>query len=134
MTPTDALTPALFDCRVGGFLGRSYAVILAEDHLVHETFGAGYTPKGQQVVRPSDEDWEQYWIVLDEIGAWGWSGEFTNPNVLDGTAWSVNIQRNGHGLAAAGSNAYPPDGRSESGLYDRFCIAVEALLGGLAFR
>jgi hypothetical protein len=134
MKSTDALRPSVFECRIGGFLGCSYAVTQADERLVYEAFGAGYTPEREQAVMPTDNDWEGFWTALDEIGAWTWSGEFVNPDVLDGTSWSIHIERNGRALAATGRNAYPPSGTADSTAHSRFCAAVEGLLGGLAFR
>ena len=122
--------PHEFDCRMGGFMGRSYAVRITGAALTYESFKSGYETDEKARIEPPQCNWEHFWATLDQLDAWSWSGQYSNPNVLDGTSWSIALEWNGRRMRASGENAYPPDGRDESPQFRGFCEAVQRLLGG----
>jgi hypothetical protein len=60
--------------------------------------------------------------------------------ILDGTSWSLSVRYSDQSLVTSGGNCYP-DGRGQptgvplrTPAFRKFEAAVEALLGGRAFR
>ena len=62
----------------------------------------------EEVIRPSPEEREHFWLLMDRIGAWEWEGKYEDSNVLDGEHWSLAIYYDGKKIECEGSNAYPP--------------------------
>ena len=58
-------------------------------------------------VSPSNEDWRQFWRVVDNVKVWEWLPGYDNELVLDGVQWSLKLERHGQKIASNGSNAFP---------------------------
>lgn len=99
-----------FECRIGGFMGKSHAAALDGDHLRYESFDDGYRLAAVVIAEPGATLWRRFWATLARLDAWAWSGEYVNRDVLDGTAWSISIEHDGKRIEATGNNAYPPNG------------------------
>ncbi len=122
--------PHHLDCFIGGFMGTSYRVHLDGDALTHETL-EHYEPTDMVRLLPDPSAWEQFWNSLDAINAWNWSGDYRNPEVMDGTNWSIRILHGTRLLAASGSNSYPPigDTTEPSPAFETFLAAISRITG-----
>jgi hypothetical protein len=86
--------------------------------------------EGGEAVReivPTTDQWEAFWSALDHAGVWKWKTRYPNPGILDGTMWSIEIEREGRSISGRGDNASPRSFRT-------FVEAIRSLLGGLHFE
>ncbi|MBK5287343.1 MAG: HD domain-containing protein [Acidimicrobiia bacterium] len=129
-TELTVATPDHLDCFIGGFMATSYRVHLDSGALIHETL-EHYEPTDLAQNEPEPSDWEQFWTSLDTINAWQWSGDYRNPEVMDGTNWSIRILHGTRLLAASGSNSYPPigDTTEPSPAFEAFLAAISRIAG-----
>jgi hypothetical protein len=115
--------PTKFVIKIGGFFGPNYEVgwhrrrlWYRNDHL-------------QLEISPSREDWRAFWTRLDQIGVWNWRKRYDDPDVLDGTQWSLDISDGVRTLQCFGSNRYPENLATKgSSPFKQFLKAVEALI------
>jgi hypothetical protein len=80
-----------------------------------------------ETLEPTDQQWVDFLRVLDSLGVWGWSPEYHDPGVVDGTSWSVEISSGERSLASRGSNRFPP-------AFEHLLAAVSHLVSGRAFE
>lgn len=132
-----------------GSAGSSYALRL-EGEVLHylctppdhhqQGFGLDrihrYAPtEGEQrKVTVSEQDWELFESVLDDLDAWNWDAHYDDPNAMQGVQWSIHFIFDKRELRCGGANAYP--GKSKIGYTTEFKIllqAVKKLLAGLEF-
>lgn len=77
---------------------------------------------------PELKEWKEFREALDRINVWGWKPNYIDPDIMDGTSWSVIIiDETGREIRSHGSNAYPRK-------FDRFLAAAKKLIGGREFR
>lgn len=82
-------------------------------------------------VRPTAEQWQEFWQAVERARVWEWQREYYNV-VLDGTGWSLKLHWAGKRIRSEGSNGFPlnnemeyePD--SEFGIFE---AAVRQLVG-----
>jgi hypothetical protein len=92
---------------------ESFSISWREDKLICRE---GLTVTNQEEIFPSEDDWESFWMVLDEIGFWDWNMEY-NLCAMEGTRWQVIIEFDDHEIHTSGRNFYP----------DNFSYFMEAL-------
>jgi hypothetical protein len=91
-------------CMSGVFLQLHDGVLIKSDALCSDSQPV---PLGCGRCQPSDEQWQQFWQELEQIGVWSWQSEYQNPNVLDGEMWLLELAFAGKQLNTEGCNAYP---------------------------
>jgi hypothetical protein len=76
--------------------------------------------------------WERFWQDLDRIGLWNWYSDYTDPLVLDGTGWRLEMKHAGREIKTGGDNDYPgadgPAYKHESS-FGQFLAALRRLTG-----
>lgn len=107
---------------VGGFFGGYYEVEinLISKELKWKHFGAGEETTYQKVIRNATAT--KVLEELKDIDVLNWKAKYVEPDVLDGTQWSLEIIRNGRNIKKYGSNMYP-DG------WKRFCEMIRHTSG-----
>jgi hypothetical protein len=85
-------------------------------------------------VVPTEEAWEKFWKVMDEVGVWEWKTNYDNLHIMDGQRWTLKLQRGERKVSSGGINGYPYTGeKPRSGrrtpLFIKYEKAVEALIG-----
>jgi HEAT repeat protein len=64
------------------------------------TYAKGQMPREGE--SPTADDWEIFWRILDEIGAWEWHGA-QNPHLIcDGGDWCLRVEHAGRSIEATG--------------------------------
>jgi hypothetical protein len=92
---------------IGGFEAEGFDLRLSRGRI-HYRRTVGPCPGPEpQVIRPTEEQWRQFWLEVDRIGVWAWLPEYVNPNVLDGTQWSLELRYGERKVKSEGSNLYP---------------------------
>ncbi len=130
------MLPRVFEAFVGGWAGPSFRVRLDGRKLAYHaiTFRESEVCEENLSVEPSTEEWLAFWDALDRLGAWSWGKDYFDPDILDGTQWSVRIRLGRGRLTSQGSNAYPPTGNNdETKEFRQFRAAIGRLLGGKEF-
>jgi hypothetical protein len=131
--------PQQFHTRIGGFMGHTYEIHLQDGCLQYETFGRGKKSDRARVC-PTIEQWNEFRRELDAIGVWRWRAQYSNPQVADGTQWSLEVVYPDRTVKTEGSNNYPgpaPDSDgvpSGSKAFARYLKAVQRLLGEKTFE
>lgn len=137
---------------VGAAMGPRFKVELVGDEIVYRS--GHYGPDGKPVeehVRPTPEQWEKFWRVMEEIQLGKWAKSYICPNVTCGYTWSVRIEKDGRIYESQGSNSYPSDEDPSKGnhsefsakepsrvleqsrLFQKFLAAVRVLIENLPF-
>jgi hypothetical protein len=135
--------PERLSVSIGGHFGTSYSVCLEGTALTYEctksveSFPLKWESRSKQI-QPSNERWQVFRAALDRIDVWRWQTEYFEP-VCDGTGWSAEIVYSDKAVSSHGSNCFPGrDGRpvsivdrTKGDTFERFCLAVSALVGGV---
>ena len=131
--------PAAFTARIGGLLRTSYAVKWQNGFLNYSASKDGKMIDSAKII-PSPDQWKEFRNTLDRLDVRKWHDDYYNPNIFDGTQWSLEITYLDFNLKINGSNSYPeangkpnndPMGSKE---FDKYLKAVETLLGGKKFE
>ncbi|MGD9781747.1 MAG: hypothetical protein AB7V14_06280 [Kiritimatiellia bacterium] len=125
--------PIRLEAKIGGIFGPSYEVVLAGSHSVvygynPSTF-TSYSGTKRETIRVSEERWSLFRQALDEAKVWNWNSEYVDPEISDGTSWSLVAEYADESIDAHGRNAYPKQAE-----FDRFLQGVRELTGGKDFR
>ncbi len=76
-------------------------------------------------IKPSSEEWANFWLKLDELYIWKWNESYTqydtNYITFDGSSWSLNIIYGSKSIETIGFNAYPKN-------FIEFVVALETLI------
>lgn len=127
------MRPSVIEVSIGGFLGASYRVELESDGALlyrHNPKTLTSEPGTRtRRIRVGDDQWREFRRVMDEVNVWVWKKEYIDPNVADGTQWSLRLEYADASVFSRGSNAFP-----EQQDFERFRVAVEMLLGGREFK
>jgi hypothetical protein len=86
----------------------------------------------EQSFAPDAAAWERFWAVVDRLDVWSWAGSYERPDVLDGTYWSLALDRGERRVRSWGDNAYP-DGDDPGRDFRALCRAVSHLAEGRTF-
>lgn len=117
---------------IGGFLGASSRIELAEDGTVtyvHNSRSFTTAPgSGSVHLRIPAERWLAFRQHLDSAKVWSWNRQYRNPNILDGTLWRLEVAYADREIVSEGANAYPPGKQ-----FDEFQAAIQELIGGKPF-
>ena len=100
--------PKIFEISYGAYLGpfNYFSLKLEDGKFLHpsEFFDSNE-------IIPSEEEWKDFWIKMDQISIWNWLEHYypQNIQVLDGYYWNLKIQLGNNKIESSGSNAYPGD-------------------------
>lgn len=83
-------------------------------------FNKGFGFK-EKIIKPTTEDWVEFWLKLDEIGIWEWNNNYDNLLVLDGYSWRLDIISGTKTIKSGGSNDYPEN-------FKTFLEVIETLI------
>jgi hypothetical protein len=114
-----------FKAYVGGHFGPSYTVEAdISKRLVKYTHWEDGVPHPDSFDKPlTDEIWACLVKGLADCGFERWLEDYTDPETLDGTQWSVEIRfASGQRTVKGGSNDFP-------GTWESFCAMVCDLAG-----
>jgi hypothetical protein len=84
------------------------------------------------VITPGAAQWARFWSDLDRIGVWDWKPDYSDPGVLDGQGWQLEITHAGRTLNTRGDNGYPGGVDAEyddSSPFGQFLTALRNLTG-----
>lgn len=118
---------------VGGYFGSSYKVEVefVNGKISYEESGMGIIEPPTIVMPMDNEDIDmpmdnegiaKFREELVKCRILDWDNEYIEPNALDGTHWSLDIELEDKVLHIHGSNAYPNE-------WKRFCKAIRKLTG-----
>ena len=128
--------PEQFKASIGGYFGVSYHVELQGDSILYSSSASGRTgslfeePQAlalPDVITPTAEQWQTFLKTLDRVEAWDWQERYVNPDIMDGTQWSVDLIWGDRQVKSSGSNDFPAE-------FKAFCKAITALLDGREFH
>jgi hypothetical protein len=96
-----------FCSRSLGLLGSSINVCLRGAVLVVESRPDILEAPEVREETPSRDDWAAFVKALDNIDAWSWEKEYSNPAIDDGEGWKLRLEIPGRKIDSEGRNAYP---------------------------
>jgi len=111
---------------IGGYFGPNYSLGLNGRELAYTKISEECPDGVVETVHPSNEQWRRFWKFMEECHE-EWDEEYVDPEVMDGTSWSVEIETDEISIQSSGSNAYPDN-------FDEFLEEVTALMDGRAFE
>ena len=80
---------------------------------------------------PDDQAWSAFKKTLNQITIWTWKSDYSDPWVLDGGGWEIEIEWNGRTVRSGGENGYPgcdsPD-YSKSPVFTGLLDAIKRML------
>jgi hypothetical protein len=141
--PVKAL-PERLRISIGGFFGPCYEVTLKKGRLTYTYLSSRDSCSRElephpyrEEIQPSANQWQNFRRTLDRLNVWCWQAKYLDPDVCDGTGWSVEIVYLDRSLVSSGDNCFPgSDGRAiaitEDGTdntFEKFCRAVARLVG-----
>lgn len=132
----DGITPLKLEFYIGGFTmyGR-YCVKLEGDTVRYGIACGGEWMEIKAEATPTQRKWLNFRKKLDAIGVWKWKRRYDNPNVLDGTQWSLEIDYGVRKRKTYGSNRYPgfkdEHDMHQTPEFKAFLHALSLLLGGI---
>lgn len=130
MQPSSA-NVGVVEAQIGNGLEGHYVVKAPGDGSLAWTFTVGRQTEAESF-EPPPAAWERFWAVVDRLDVWGWAESYEMPDVMDGTYWSVALDRGERRVRSSGANAYP-DGDDPGRDFRALCRAVSRLAGGRTF-
>jgi hypothetical protein len=124
--------PARLLFSLGGFEADGIEVRLSGGQILYSNTVGPFPAQPPQGIHATEAQWCQFWQDLDRIGVWAWQPDYINPDVLDGTQWSLSLCHGGRELECEGSNAYPGSPEIEypdDGPFADFLRALARLTG-----
>jgi hypothetical protein len=80
-------------------------------------------------VVPTVQDWEAFWSAIDRIGVWQWQPRYDDPDILDGTQWTLELMNGPRRVKSFGSNSYPGGtDRGHAQPFEQLLDAIGALV------
>jgi hypothetical protein len=131
----DSAAPEELQVSVGGFLGSSYSLGLADGVLVCAERRAGKDVSNLKA-RVAESSWIALRQELDRLNVWAWRESYVDSYVLDGTQWVARIVYGDRTLISRGSNSFPdasgrPSASAEPTVaFQRFSAALAQLAAG----
>jgi hypothetical protein len=129
------LVPKVFDIKYGLSLGPKNFSVKIEDQTIFPVSDFLQSANTNKKI-PSDEEWKDFWIKLEQIGIWKWNKSYSPQDmlVLDGTVWNIKIEFGNKKIESSGSNAYPGNNIGETNMnmsksFKKFLDALEELTG-----
>ena len=98
--------PSVLKFSLGGFSQGTTGIELVGKEITRFTMGFQYT---EVLCSPTQEDWDIFLRALNTHNVWNWEEYYMNPDILDGTQWSLEIKADSLKVKSGGSNEYPPE-------------------------
>ena len=89
-----------------GLLDLEHCSVTGDAHKVLYKYSSHATRHELEVI-PTREAWDKFWRTMDDVDVWEWQENYNNPNVFDGLAWSLKIERGQRKARSGGRNGYP---------------------------
>ena len=123
--------PTAFEFYIGGSVGPSLYVRLADGRLLHEWASAGGYSGVVTETSPTPEEWGRFRETVDRLGIREWEPEYVSAHsCCDVTYWHLRLETGGLKIVVRGANAYPGSpGPEVSREFREFRAAVERLIG-----
>ncbi|MDD3070999.1 MAG: hypothetical protein PHX88_07380 [Methanoculleus horonobensis] len=127
----DDTLPAAFEFYIGGSVGPSLYVRLADGRLLYEWASAGGYSGVVTEALPAPEEWGRFREAVDRLGVREWEPEYVSAHsCCDVTYWHLRMEVDGWSTVVRGANAYPgSDGPEVSKQFREFLVAVKHLIG-----
>jgi len=110
-----------FKFEIGGCFDGTEFVELNDGGFIHGLSMGSYGHESElKTIMPTSKEWNDFECVLEHLKVWRWKKEYVDPDVLDGTQWSLQITKGASMLKCHGSNDYPSE-------FDAFVAAVNKL-------
>jgi hypothetical protein len=108
---------------VGGYFGSSYTyeVELVSGNITYEAREDGVS-EADLILQMDIEGIYAFREVLSKCRILDWKKEYIDPDTIDGTQWSLDIELEDRSIHINGSNAYPKE-------WKRFCKVIQVLTG-----
>jgi hypothetical protein len=108
---------------VGGYFGSSYTfeVDFDKGKTTWEVREDGVLEPGL-TLQMDTEGINAFREALSKCRILDWKNEYIDPDILDGTQWSLDIELEDRSIQINGSNAYPKE-------WKRFCKVIQVLTG-----
>ncbi|MDV2481575.1 hypothetical protein F8E02_06060 [Methanoculleus sp. Wushi-C6] len=129
--PGATIVPSSFEFYIGGSVGPSLYVRLADGRLLYEHASAGGYSGVVTEASPAPEEWARFMEAVDRLAVLTWEAEYVSAHsCCDVTYWYLRMETGGRGVVARGANAYPGSAGPEvSSQFREFRAAVERLIG-----
>jgi len=123
--------PAAFEFYIGGSVGPSLYVRLADGRLLYEWASAGGYSGVVMEASPTEEEWAWFRQAVDRLGVREWEREYVSAHsCCDVTYWHLRMEMDGENTVVRGANAYPGSpGPEVSKQFREFRAAVKRLIG-----
>ena len=95
--------PSVLKFSLGGFSQGTTGI-----ELVGKEITRGFQYK-EVLCSPTQEEWDIFLKALNTHNVWNWEEYYMNPDILDGTQWSLEIKAGSLKVKSGGSNEYPPE-------------------------
>ncbi|KAF5088447.1 hypothetical protein [Methanoculleus horonobensis] len=127
----DDTLPAAFEFYIGGSVGPSLYVRLADGRLLYEWASAGGYSGVVTEASPAPGEWARFRQAVDRLGVREWEPEYVSAHsCCDVTYWHLRMEMDGWSTVVRGANAYPgSDGPEVSKRFREFLAAVKRLIG-----
>ncbi|HYG35487.1 MAG TPA: hypothetical protein VEC99_11915 [Clostridia bacterium] len=130
----NSTSPNTFKFYLGALDGGDWCEVAWEDKTLWYRAGVLFRelPSREVSCTPSPDRWRRFWQDLDRVGVWNWKPDYTDPNVLDGSGWHLEIKHAGRELKTGGDNGYPGANGPEYSPdtpFGQFLVALEHLTG-----
>jgi hypothetical protein len=115
---------------LGGYFGSSHVVEIDTErsgtvikytlYQIHSD-PCGDVPETETSLISLEDKWEQFNKDLLRCYIIDWNNSYTDPGVVDGTGWSLEVTfDNGLTISRSGSNEYPPHWREFLKLFSKY--------------
>lgn len=99
-----------FEFQIGGFFcGFSRIMVERCGHVCTAAYAPGFAnPEDATKIEIPEEMFFKFLKSVYNVGLWEWEDEYVDPDVLDGTQWTIRVRmQNQEEHEWYGSNAYP---------------------------
>ena len=117
------LLPSVLDFNVEG--GPHFTTRWEGDTLVFYPQGWWVASKPPVRSQPPEDRWRSFETLLDDLGAWGWQGDFS-AGVMCGTPWKLRIEWGDRSVHCSG-NSWLVNAAPEG--FRQFVVGLAALVG-----
>jgi hypothetical protein len=107
---------------IGGYFGTSYTFKVEFDRseVIWEASGDNFEPA--LMIQMDIESMNTFREALSKCRILDWKKEYIDPDTIDGTQWSLDIELEDRSIHINGSNTYPKE-------WKRFCKVIQKLTG-----
>jgi hypothetical protein len=107
---------------IGGYFGTSYTVEVEFERgkITWEASGDDFEPA--LMIQMDNESMNTFKEAMSKCRILSWKNNYTDPHILDGTQWSLDIEFDDSRIEKSGSNTYPKE-------WKRFCKVIQKLTG-----